>query len=205
MEQNLKPTFFTQICQARDTLAMIAALSAVFYQQPWQTPRFGRYRSPWGSICMGFTICIYITDYISIHPSVFCILIRSLPLVDTASWQIQRSLGLDVPGDPLSISRRPDDNMAFDTICIECNMYNTIYIPYNIYNTKYIYNTIYTLQYIYNTISIWPLTQYMKRRKHDKDYKMLSHIKCAVFLKVFQKCHNFNKRTFFKFNVAVTE
>ena len=82
---------------------------------------------------------------------------------------------------------------------------NTIYIPYNIYNTKYIYNTIYTLQYIYNTISIWPLTQYMKRRKHDKDYKMLSHIKCAVFLKVFQKCHNFNKRTFFKFNVAVTE
>lgn len=61
------------------------------------------------------------------------------------------------------------------------------------------------LQYIYNTIFIWPLTQYMKRRKHDKDYKMLSHIKCAVFLKVFQKCHNFNKRTFFKFNVAVTE
>ena len=189
MEQNLKPTFFTQICQARDTLAMIAALSAVFYQQPWQTLRFGRYRSPWGSICMGFTICIYITDYISIHPSVFCILIRSLPLVDTASWQIQRSLGLDVPGDPLSISRRPDDNMAFDTICIECNMYNTIYIPYNIYNT------IYMLQYIYNTIFIWPLTQYMKRRKHDKDYKMLSHIKCAVFLKVFQKCHNFHKRT----------
>lgn len=32
MEQILNPTFFTQICQTRDTLAMIAALSAVFYQ-----------------------------------------------------------------------------------------------------------------------------------------------------------------------------